>query len=266
MTPGLLIIGTDTGVGKTLVSVSIVKALVAEGFRVGVLKPVATGASLLATRIYSEDAERLRTALGTDVPLDRINPLLYRKPLAPPVAARIEGHPLYEAKLDRIVGEALDWWSERVDLMVVEGIGGFLCPLTETTTAADLAVKLDFPLVVVARRALGTLSQTLLTIEAARARELRLAGIVLNSAEPETDGLAESTNAMELARRLPGIAILAEVPYHEEETLSAQVHAVNWFKMARRSRMLRSTRTSLRSVAETGPHSDSEPEGTSNHA
>ena len=239
MIPGLHIVGTDTGVGKTTVSVSIIRALVADGCRVGVLKPVATGASFFGTRMYSEDAERLRTALGTDVPLQRINPLVYLEPLAPPVAARNEGHPLYVEQVDQMVREALDWWSERVDVIVVEGIGGFMCPLTETTTAADLSIKLDFPSVVVARRGLGTLSQTLLTIEAIRVRELRVAGIVLNTPEPETDGLAETTNGMELARCVPGIAILAEVRHGEEETLIAQVHGVDWLKMAQRPRMLR---------------------------
>ncbi len=238
MIPGLLIVGTDTGVGKSSVAVSIIRSLVADGRRVGALKPVATGASLWGMSLYSEDADRMRSALGADVPLHRINPLLYAKPLAPSVAARMELRPLYVAELNRIVREALDWWSERVDLIIVEGIGGILCPLTETTTAADLAVKIDFPLIVVARRALGTLNHTLLTIEAARARDLRLAGIVLNSAEPEPEGLAEGTNAMELACRLPGVAILAEVHYGEEETLGTQINAVDWFKMARRSRML----------------------------
>ena len=84
------------------------------------------------------------------------------------------------------VGEALDWWAGRAEVMVVEGVGGLLCPLAEGTTVADLAVALDYPLLVVARRGLGTLNHTLLTSRPRRLRALRVAGLVLNSAEPPT--------------------------------------------------------------------------------
>ena len=106
--------------------------------------------------------------------------------------------------------ECLEWWESRVDVMVVEGVGGLLCPLADRSTVADLAVFLDFPLLVVAHRGLGTLNHTLLTVEAARSRSLRVAGVMLNGARPAADPIAEASNAEELALRLEGIAILAE--------------------------------------------------------
>jgi dethiobiotin synthetase len=97
--------------------------------------------------------------------------------------------------------------------MVVEGVGGLLCPLAEGATVADLAIALDFPLIVVARRGLGTLNHTLLTVEAARCRGLRMAGVVLNGAEPTVDPIAEQTNPSELSRRLGEVPLLADLPF-----------------------------------------------------
>jgi dethiobiotin synthetase len=212
--PGLFVVGTDTGVGKTRVASAIARCLVREGQRVGVLKPLATGVPAGAAR--GEDADLLIAAAGGSIAPDRVVPLAFEAPLAPVVAARRLGRRLEAAEVERALDGALAWWLDRADVMVVEGIGGLLTPLAEGTTLADLAIRLDYPLVVVARRALGTLNHTLLTIEAALRRGLRIVGIVLNSTAPAAAAdaaLAEVTNADELARRLDGIAVLAEVPF-----------------------------------------------------
>jgi dethiobiotin synthetase len=169
-------------------------------------------------------------------------PLAFEAPLAPVVAARLAGKRLERAAVERALEAALAWWADRADIMVVEGIGGLLTPLTEGTTVADLAIRLDFPLLVVARRALGTLNHTLLTIEAALRRELRVAGLVLNSASPAGDAaaaLAEETAADELARRLEGIAILAEVPFlggSDPAEADAILGGIDWSGRALRPR------------------------------
>jgi dethiobiotin synthetase len=231
--PGLFVVGTDTGVGKTFVASSVTGAMVRQGRRVGVLKPVATGASRSGGSWQCEDAERLIEAAGAVVPLERVAPILYEEPLAPCVAARRSGEPLQPSRVREAVFDALDWWSERADVMVVEGVGGLLCPLAEGTTVADLAVTLDFPLLVVARRGLGTLNHTLLTVEAARHRGLRLAGVVLNSPEPETGSAAEATSADELARRLRGVPIVVEVPHVANFALSEVDDCVDWYERTR---------------------------------
>ena len=212
--PGLFVVGTDTGVGKTHVAAAIARSMVREGRRVGVLKPLATGVPAGAGR--GEDAARLIAAAGGSIAPERVVPIAFEAPLAPAVAARRLGGRLEAAEVERALEAALAWWRDRADVMVVEGIGGLLTPLAEGTTAADIAIRLDYPLVVVARRGLGTLNHTLLTVEAALRRGLRVVGIVLNSAAPGVGAdavLAESTNAGELARRLEGIAVLAEVPF-----------------------------------------------------
>lgn len=226
--PGLFVVGTDTGVGKTLVAAGIARALARSGRRVGVLKPVATGAERTGDAWRCEDAEHLTAAAGVRPPLQKVVPLLFHEPLAPPVAARRAGLPLRHTRVVQAVGEALRWWGERADVMVVEGVGGLLCPLAEGTTVVDLAASLDLPLVIVARRGLGTLNHALMTVEAAHNRAIRIAGLVLNTPTPGDDGPAETTLAAELARRLPGVAILTELPYGTPPELSDRVGAVDW--------------------------------------
>ena len=121
--------------------------------------------------------------------------------------------------------------------MVVEGVGGLLCPLAEGTTVADLAVALDLPTVVVARRGLGTLNHTLLTVEAARLRGLRLAGVVLNGSEPTADPIAEQTNPAELARWLVDVPILADIPHDptHARTPAALLDAIRGLDWKRRA-------------------------------
>jgi dethiobiotin synthetase len=260
--PGLFVVGTDTGVGKTCVASAIARSLAAEGRRVGVLKPVATGVPEGEGR--GEDAARLIAAVGGPIPPDRVTPITFAEPLAPAVAARRRGARLEQAEIDRAVDEALTWWLARADLMVIEGAGGLLTPLAEGTTVADLAIRLDYPLVVVARRGLGTLNQTLLTVEAARSRGLRIAGVVLNGAGPTGEGeaLAEATNAEELARRLAdGIAVLAEVPFGDaRDTPFSVLRDIDWSRRALRPRLLIST-TPDRNAAATPSRINATPAG-----
>jgi dethiobiotin synthetase len=235
--PGLFVVGTDTGVGKTYVASAIARSWRAAGHRVGVLKPVASGAEIAQGRLTSDDAEQLIDAIGGGIDLDRVAPILFEEPLAPPVAARRQGTPLLMADVLRAVHDCLDWWSLRADLMVIEGVGGFLCPLAEGTTVADLAITLDYPLLIVAHRGLGTLNHTLLTVEAARSRGLRIAGLILNGSRPTTDPIAEATNAEELAERLNGVAILADWPNQESfPKPSIAPEAADWYDLARTPR------------------------------
>lgn len=239
--PGLLVTGTDTGVGKTVVAAAIARALHESGRRVGVLKPVVSGIELRADGWVSEDVDRLRSSIGEDVAAERVAPLRYIEPLAPSIAARREGCALRLETLLVATSNALDWWRDdyRAEIVVVEGVGGLLCPVAEEATVADLAVALEFPLVIVARRALGTLNHTLLTVEAALSRSLRVAGIVLNSPEPETGSMAEQTNADELSRFLPdGIPILGTLHHSSESRLQGTGLSLDWYERASRPRFL----------------------------
>jgi len=209
---GLFITGTDTGVGKTAVTSAAVRWLRAQGVSVGAYKPAASGAerSPRGEEVWG-DVESLFAALGGSFPRERICPQTFAAPLAPPVAAEFEGR-----QVDgRLLRTGAEWWRDRVDVLLVEGAGGLLAPLSDTESVADVARDLGFPVVIVARLGLGTINHTLLTIEAARARQLDVAGVVLSEAVPlpETD-VSWRTNPRELQRRckVPVLAVVRHVP------------------------------------------------------
>jgi dethiobiotin synthetase len=204
--PGLFFTGTDTGVGKTFITAAVTRLLRRQGHRVGVCKPVATGALPGPAGCISEDTRRLAEAAGLAEEWRRVTPWAWVEPVAPPVAARCHGIALTLTQL----AHAVRAWYSPGAVVLVEGVGGLLCPLTEQETVADLVAVLRMPLVVVTRRGLGTLNHTLLTLEVARARGLKVAGIVINEAVKE-GGLAAATNVAELERRID-VPVLAVVP------------------------------------------------------
>jgi dethiobiotin synthetase len=230
--PGLFVTGTDTGVGKTRVAAAVAERLVANGRRVGVMKPVATGAQRSGDVLLSEDTARLLSAAGGGAPVERVTPFVFEEPLAPALAARRSARRLTREALVGSVTDCLRWWERHADMMIVEGIGGLLCPLADDATVADLAVALDFPLVIVARRGLGTLNHTLMTVEVALRRGLRIAGLVLNSPDPEAGSLAELTSGEELARCLRDLPVLTEIHHGSDHELSDRVGAIDWYERA----------------------------------
>jgi dethiobiotin synthetase len=206
-TAGLFITATDTGVGKTYVTALIAGALRRSGRRVGAYKPVCSGAEVDPSgHVTWGDVDKLTAAIDGPFESDRICPLRLRAPLAPNVAARREGAAI---DFDTLCAGAR-WWQGRVDILLVEGVGGLLCPLTDRETIADFARALGYPLLVVARLGLGTINHTLLTVEAARNRGLEVAGIVLNEAEPLASLVGTEENPVEIERRaqVPVLGIL----------------------------------------------------------
>ncbi len=229
---GLFITGTDTGVGKTYITCAIVRELRAARHRVGAYKPVCSGVHWDAEgRAVWGDVAALRQELECDFKFQisnlksdvtnlesdmsdlesdmsdlesYISPQRFIAALAPPIAARQEGRFVDVAELQR----GLEWWRSRCDIVVVEGAGGLLCPLTDDQTMADLAARFQFPLLIVARWGLGTINHTLLTIEAARSRGLSIAGVVLNETQPtQSDDSSTATNADEIVSR-SGVPVL----------------------------------------------------------
>jgi dethiobiotin synthetase len=242
--PGLFVTGTDTGVGKTHVAASIARALAVEGRSVGALKVVATGVETSPEGMaLCEDASRLAAAIGFEGDLGRITPLMLRAPLAPPVAAREEGGSLSFQAIRGAAARSIEAWSDAgTEVMIVEGVGGWLCPIADDATVADLAVWLDYPVLVVARRGLGTLNHCLLTIEAIRGRGVRIAGVLLNGSEPTRDGRAEATNAAELSRWLGAVPLLDELEHEPgaspdvDGLLHAAMARLDWMGRVKRPR------------------------------
>ena len=222
---GFFITGTDTGVGKTMVTATLTRLLRQRGHAVRVCKPVATGAEQVDGQLLATDT-RLLAEAADDKDLAAITPWALALPAAPPIAARAAGLTLNLADLVR----AVERRRQPGALLIVEGVGGLLCPLTQDHTVADLAARLGMPLIIVARRSLGTLNHTLLTLEAARARQLSVAGVVISETTP-LSGIAEETNPDEL-RRL-GVPVLALLPFAGTGAPSPQaLSEVDWLRLA----------------------------------
>jgi len=231
-TAGLFITATDTGVGKTYVTAMIARALCDAGRSVGAYKPVCSGAEIGADGSASwGDVSTLTAAIGGPIDALRVCPLRLRAPLAPNVAARREN-----AEIDfQQLCEGAHWWRGRVEILLVEGVGGLLCPLTARETIADLAATLNYPLLVVARLGLGTINHTLLTVEAAQNRGLTVAGILLNEAEPlaSLEGTEENPIEIERRTRIPVLGILRygrSLPTR----VDGSAVSIDWAAMARR--------------------------------
>lgn len=204
--PALFITGTDTGVGKTLVTAAIAEALIQRGVRVAVLKPIATGCEPRGAELFSEDAHFLARAARAPQLDASICPVRYVEPLAPAVAAERAGRPIDWAA----IATAQTRLESTAEILLIEGVGGILVPLDSQHTVLDLASALRVPTIIVARAGLGTINHTLLTLQALRSRQIPIAGIILNGRSPSPD-LAERTNPSAL-QRWAAADILCSIP------------------------------------------------------
>ncbi len=184
----LFITGTDTGVGKTFVACALAAALRERGRRVAVMKPAETGVDRAP-----EDAHRLAAAAGDTASLDELCPYRLRAPLAPAVAARLEGVTI---DLDRLVA-LVQRRVATADVLLVEGAGGLLVPLAGTTTWVDFALRCALPVLIVAADRLGTINHATLTARVATAAGLDVRAFVLSQPTPAADP-STATNAAEI--------------------------------------------------------------------
>ena len=181
---GCFVTGTDTGVGKTVVAAAICAALCERGERVAVVKPVVTGLDDAAPG--GTDHELLAAAAGVDTA--SVTAATFGPPLSPHLAAVLAGTPLDADTLVRHARAA----AETGSVLVAEGVGGLLVPLTDDFLIRDYAVALGLPLVIASRPGLGTINHTLLTLEVARAAGLRVVGVVLTPWPAEPSAMERS--------------------------------------------------------------------------
>ena len=213
----LFVTGTDTGVGKTLITALLALHFQAQGINCGVMKPFASGCELVNGELQSEDALFLRAATDLQDDLELINPVRLQEPLAPLVAARraeVETTNFFAQ-----ARQAFDVLQSRHDLVIVEGVGGLLAPIAERErrilTSLDLIEEWQLPVVVVARRTLGTINHTLLTVEALKS-QATIAGLVFCDAqEVPPDDIAAQTS-VEIIAELTGLPVWGQVPFLSE--------------------------------------------------
>jgi dethiobiotin synthetase len=204
---GIFITGTDTGVGKTVVAGGIAAALKSQKTDIGVMKPLESGCQLVNNNLLPEDALFLKEMSGSSDPLEQICLYRFEKPLAPGVAAQLEG---IEIKLDELKALYLKLKTKH-DLMIVEGAGGLLVPVYENFLFSDLIKLFKLPIIVVAASRLGVINHTLLTVRYAQSLGIEVLGVVINHTSNHQE-IAEETNP-KIIENLLNIPILGIVPY-----------------------------------------------------
>jgi len=202
----ILVTGTDTGVGKTLVTAAIAAGLAADGHPVDVAKPIETGCRSGPDGLEPGDALTLRAACGSAASLDAVCPYRFPDPLAPSIAAARAGAVIDVDRLATLLGT-----RGASSLLLVEGAGGLLVPITPRYTFADLASALAAPVLLVVGSRLGAINHTLLTMEVLRSRGLAIRGYVINRLAGPGD-LAADTNAAALAAATTA-PCLGELPW-----------------------------------------------------
>lgn len=220
MSTGLFVTGTDTGVGKTRVAAGLCRAFAAHGSRVAAMKPVASGCSASPQGLRNEDALALLGAINVPASYAEVNPYAFAAAIAPHIAAREAGEHIDLERIHQTYAQL----AARADVVVVEGIGGWLVPLNERDSAADLAVRWRLDVILVVGMRLGCLNHALLTAEAIERRGLRLRGWIANAFEPRFERLPENVAAIGERLFAPCLAVL---PFEAETTAEATGRALS---------------------------------------
>ena len=213
---GFFITGTDTGVGKTIITAALIKAAKFLGLSACGMKPIETGCLKSKFKVKEEvlipsDGMFLREIAGMNDHIDLVTPIRFQNPLAPFPASEIEG---ITVDIDKI-NKAFLKLSKKYNAIFVEGIGGLLVPIKKDYSVLDLARDFGLPIIVVSRPDLGTINHTMLTINYAIKEGLPVAGIIINHSQPSKSSLAEETNP-EVIKQLSTVPLLGIFPYLKE--------------------------------------------------
>ncbi len=205
MEKGVFITGSDTGVGKTVVAGAVAAAVKTQGLDVGIMKPISTGAREIGGKLVSDDARYLKEIVGSKDDDDLINPLRFRPALAPTLAASENGITIDLEK----VWKSFEELKDKHDFVVVEGIGGLMVPIGEKLLVADMALKMDLAIVIVCKHSLGSINHTLLTVECAKGRGLRVKGIVINMLNKGKEFVSE-------IEKYSSVPIIGTIPFKKD--------------------------------------------------
>lgn len=216
---GLFVTGTDTEVGKTYVASLLAKSLVSAGHTVGVYKPAASGGRTEQGLCVCDDAIHLWTAAGKPGSIHDVCPQMFELPVAPHLAAIAEGKSIDEALLT----DGLEKWTGKCDIVIVEGAGGWLSPISRKLYIADIAERIGYRVLIVTANRLGTINQTLQTEQAVTSRigKEQIAGIVVNDVcEPapgttDADDPSQQSNVDEIRKRI-SVPFLGHVKWNQQ--------------------------------------------------
>jgi dethiobiotin synthetase len=205
---GFFITGTDTGVGKTIITAALIKLISCPGFRTGGMKPIESGCLQQGDLLVPSDGMFIKTIAHMEENIGQITPYRFKSPLAPLPASEIEGITVDFKKIRKAFADL----SEKYDVVIIEGIGGLLVPITKNYFVIDMAKDFNLPLIVVSRPSLGTINHTMLTVNYALKEGLRVAGIIINYSQPPENTLAETTNP-EIIKQISPVPVIGIFPY-----------------------------------------------------
>ncbi len=222
---GIFVTGTDTGVGKTWVSLGLMASLKAAGLRVAGMKPVSAGCQQTPEGLRNEDAVLLQKQASREQPYALVNPLAFEPPIAPHIAAAEAGTRIDFASIERAYAKL----SGSADVCVVEGAGGWLVPLSARRSFADLVEHLALPVLLVVGIRLGCLNHALLTVESIERRKVSLIGWVANRLDPSTARAQENIDALAARIRAPRVATVAYARAPTVPHFAAALAAPRWY-------------------------------------
>lgn len=205
---GIFITGTDTGVGKTVVSCGLARGLAAQGLSVAVMKPVASGSERTAEGLRNADALALSASATVALPYEQINPYCFEPPISPHIAAKEAGIEVDTSKIRR----AYDVLAAQADWVVVEGAGGWFAPISEHQTMADLAWSLSIPALLVVGLKLGCLNHAQLTRLAIEAHGVTFAGWIASGVDPTLERAEDNLAALARLLREPALGVVPNTP------------------------------------------------------
>lgn len=216
---GYFITGTDTGVGKTIVSAAILRSFLKKGLKVGAMKPIETGCLNKDGILLPSDGIFLRDMAEMNDPLDLVTPIKFENPLSPLVASRLEE---MEIDMDRVF-KSFETLKKKYDYLIVEGVGGLLVPITKEQKrknekyyfVRDLIKDMELETIIVIRPGLGTINHTLLTVEALKTKKIPIKGFIINYSNSGKNDIAEKTNP-EVLQELLDIPMIGILPYLSE--------------------------------------------------
>ncbi len=205
MSKGFFITGTDTGIGKTTISLGLIAALQNAGHKVSAMKPVASGCETVNGELRNNDALRLIVACNQDLDYKDANPYAFKPPIAPHIAAEQAGVEINIATICKLAEKH----KSNSDYCIIEGVGGWQVPLNKTDTVEDLAIALNLPVILIVGLRLGCINHALLTANAIQNSGLVLSGWVANQYIRENENTHAITSSLKQRINAPSIATIA---------------------------------------------------------
>jgi len=201
------ITGTDTNIGKTAITCSLIAKCIEEGFRAGGMKPVAAGCHIENGYMISDDVKKIIEVSNVDLNIKEINPYSFELPIAPHISFKSNEIDIH------LIKKYLRSFENKMDYLFIEGVGGYAVPLTETFTTADLVENLDIPVILVVGMKLGCINHALLTVESILNKKQKLCGWVANRIDGDMLAYEENFSFLKEKIKAP---CLGEVPYFKD--------------------------------------------------